>query len=123
MSVLNLPNDICCFGAGAASAGYKIHRPAVRLMLCGFLLHSIVCLTLDCFGAIAKTETRVVGQQACTRPPEGSASIEPPDVRSKHGVLKIALNVRNSLDANGHMRYCYVDKHGNEAPTLRVQPG
>jgi len=33
------------------------------------------------------------------------------------------MRIRSSPDPNGHMRYCYVDEHGNQAPTLRVQPG
>ena len=61
--------------------------------------------------------------QACTRAAEGSEVSEPVDLRSKNGVLKVQLTVRNSLDANGNMRYCYVDAQGNQAPTLRVQPG
>ena len=62
-------------------------------------------------------------RQECTRSPEGSEASEPADLRSKNGTLKVSLTVHNSLDGNGHMRYCYVDDHGNQAPTLRVQPG
>ncbi|MGH9517135.1 MAG: multicopper oxidase family protein [Terriglobales bacterium] len=45
------------------------------------------------------------------------------DLRSKNGILQVQLAVRNSLDPNGNIRYCYVDQHGNQAPTLRVQQG
>jgi FtsP/CotA-like multicopper oxidase with cupredoxin domain len=38
-------------------------------------------------------------------------------------VLRVTLNVRSSVDAHGHMRYCYVDAQGNQSPTLRLQPG
>lgn len=62
-------------------------------------------------------------RDACVRAAEASTAAEPPDLRSKNGVLKVQLAARNSLDPNGHMRYCYVDEHGNESPTLRVQPG
>jgi FtsP/CotA-like multicopper oxidase with cupredoxin domain len=37
--------------------------------------------------------------------------------------LRISLTVRSSIDANGHMRYCYIDEKGNQAPTLRLHPG
>jgi FtsP/CotA-like multicopper oxidase with cupredoxin domain len=60
---------------------------------------------------------------ACSRAPEGSDAAEPPNLRSKDGILKVSLTVRNSLDQNGHMRYCYVDAHENYAPTLRMKPG
>ena len=38
-------------------------------------------------------------------------------------MLKVALSVRSSLDVNGHTRYCYIDGHGNQSPTLRLQAG
>lgn len=62
-------------------------------------------------------------KNACERRAEGSPADEPTNLRSKNGVLKVQLAVRNSLDGNGNMRYCYVDARGNQAPTLRVQPG
>ena len=67
----------------------------------------------------ATTSTR----EACRREPEAGTATQPADLRSKDGVLKVALNVRNSLDPYGHMRYCYVDDNGNQSPTLRLQPG
>jgi len=38
-------------------------------------------------------------------------------------VLTVELAYRNSVDANGRTRYCYVSKDGSEAPTLRLKPG
>ena len=89
--------------------------------------HVLICcliLLAPCFlrGA-TKAGTRGSNQAFCPRATAGSAATEPLDVKSKDGILKVSLAVRNSLDSNGHMRYCYVDEHGNEAPTLRVQPG
>jgi FtsP/CotA-like multicopper oxidase with cupredoxin domain len=48
---------------------------------------------------------------------------EPADLRSRHGVLKLELSVRNHLEADGSKRYCYVTPDGTESPTLRVYPG
>lgn len=62
-------------------------------------------------------------QDICPRARQGGNVDDPPALRSKNGILKTTLEVRNALDANGHMRYCYIDGHGNEAPTLRVNPG
>jgi FtsP/CotA-like multicopper oxidase with cupredoxin domain len=48
---------------------------------------------------------------------------DPPELRSKHGVLKLDLSIANYLAADGSERYCYVTPDGHQAPTLRVQPG
>jgi FtsP/CotA-like multicopper oxidase with cupredoxin domain len=59
----------------------------------------------------------------CPRGEEGSALKQPSELRAKNGVLRVAFNIRNSADQHGHMRYCYIDQNGDQAPTLRVQPG
>jgi FtsP/CotA-like multicopper oxidase with cupredoxin domain len=48
---------------------------------------------------------------------------EPPERSSQNGLLTVFLTIRSSPDADGNMRYCYVDEHGDQAPTLRVKPG
>lgn len=73
--------------------------------------------------ADSRANSRDGSKEVCSRELEGSPANGPPDRRSKNGVLKIALTVRNSLDTNGRMRYCYVDERHDQAPTLRVQPG
>ena len=60
---------------------------------------------------------------ACGRPDIGGFVPEPPDLESHEGVLKVQLAYRNDVDAHGHVRYCYVDEQGREAPVLRVKPG
>src|SRR5580698_6951751 len=60
---------------------------------------------------------------ACGRPSAGSAVPEPEDLRSRNGVLKVDLTIRNYSEANGSTRYCYVDASGNQSPTLRLKPG
>jgi FtsP/CotA-like multicopper oxidase with cupredoxin domain len=44
-------------------------------------------------------------------------------LRSESGVLKVELTYTNLRDASGQMRYCYLDKNGNQAPNLRLHPG
>ncbi len=61
--------------------------------------------------------------QPCPRPEAGGAVIEPQDLRSHDGVLKVELTIRNSGQRDGSTRYCYVDANGNESPTLRVNRG
>jgi FtsP/CotA-like multicopper oxidase with cupredoxin domain len=60
---------------------------------------------------------------ACSRPAAGSTVAEPEDLRSHNGVLNVELRYRQSVEANGATRYCYLAPDGSEAPTLRVKPG
>jgi FtsP/CotA-like multicopper oxidase with cupredoxin domain len=48
---------------------------------------------------------------------------EPADLRSKDGVLRVDLAARNAREADGRIRYCFVDGQGRESPNLRVHPG
>jgi len=61
--------------------------------------------------------------EICSRPAKGSVVEAPKDLRSKNGVLKTELTLRNWQDAEGIMRYCYVSNDGTISPTLRVNPG
>jgi FtsP/CotA-like multicopper oxidase with cupredoxin domain len=38
-------------------------------------------------------------------------------------VLDVDLSIRSESEPDGSTRYCYVDKQGRQAPTLRVKPG
>ncbi len=61
--------------------------------------------------------------QSCARPLEGALMTDPAELRSKDGHLEVQLQIRNSPDPNGNMRYCYFDQNGHQSPTLRLQPG
>jgi FtsP/CotA-like multicopper oxidase with cupredoxin domain len=92
------------------------------------------------------TEVREPVAACPARPAAGSVVAEPADLRSVHGVLRVDLVYRNSVDADGHMRYCYVFRDGAardvgkawsgnqtrvadeandgaQAPNLRLDPG
>jgi FtsP/CotA-like multicopper oxidase with cupredoxin domain len=62
-------------------------------------------------------------RNACPRPSAGSAVPEPADLRSQNGVLKVDLTERNATESGGSTRYCFIDSHGNQSPTLRLNPG
>ncbi len=64
-----------------------------------------------------------VGAEACPRAAAGSMITAPQEIKSRNGVLRIALSLRNSVGPTGEQRYCYVDENGNQAPTLRLKPG
>jgi FtsP/CotA-like multicopper oxidase with cupredoxin domain len=61
--------------------------------------------------------------EICPRFLSGSLLSAPQDLRSRKGVLKVRLSMRNFLTADGEMRYCYLNANGSQAPTLRLQPG
>jgi FtsP/CotA-like multicopper oxidase with cupredoxin domain len=63
------------------------------------------------------------GGDPCTRPPVGSIVPEPPDLRSRNGVLRVELAVRNHREPDGSIRFCYVMGDGVQSPTLRMHPG
>jgi FtsP/CotA-like multicopper oxidase with cupredoxin domain len=101
------------------------HRVESGLRLSLLLLFS-VGLGPHCFiwaESEPGTRSSIPRRETCERAPEGSLATGPTDLRSMKGILKVSLRVRSALDAFGHTRYCYIDEHGNEAPTLRVQPG
>jgi FtsP/CotA-like multicopper oxidase with cupredoxin domain len=90
----------------------RIRAATVRLGLVGILGVAPIC---------AHAQTRA--PEACPRPSVGSTASDPTDLRSENGVLKVELAYRDSLDAGGQRRYCYVAQDGSQAPTLRVSPG
>jgi FtsP/CotA-like multicopper oxidase with cupredoxin domain len=60
---------------------------------------------------------------ACPRPSTGSVVLEPEDLRSQNGVLKVELTIHNFTDQSGSTRYCYISGGGSQSPTLRLNPG
>jgi FtsP/CotA-like multicopper oxidase with cupredoxin domain len=62
-------------------------------------------------------------REACPRPAPGSAVPEPEDLRSRDGVLRVELTLRNSRQSDGRVRYCYLLPDGSQSPTLRLRPG
>lgn len=64
-----------------------------------------------------------VAADACPRPLPGSRVLEPENLESHEGVLKVELTFRNQKLPDGTTRYCYTDENGKESPNLRVNPG
>ncbi len=92
----------------------KVERASLRIWLIG-----LVVLALGPACVFAQNGSHEI----CPRPPAGSTVLEPKDLRSRNGVLRVDLTYRGFVDANGSARYCYVYKDGSEAPTLRLKPG
>jgi FtsP/CotA-like multicopper oxidase with cupredoxin domain len=67
--------------------------------------------------------TAVAQRNNCpARPVPGNIVTDPLAVHSQNGVVAVDLKMRNGLDANQDMFYCYTYLD-TEAPTLRVNPG
>jgi FtsP/CotA-like multicopper oxidase with cupredoxin domain len=62
-------------------------------------------------------------RKTCYRPTAGSNVSEPDDLRSRNGELTVDLRIRNDIDPDGSIRYCYATADGKESPTLRLNPG
>ncbi len=80
-------------------------------------------LILISFAIVTSARATEPPGSTCSRPATGSAVSEPEDLRSRDGVLKVDLTIRNSTQADGSTRYCYVDGNGNQSPNLRLKPG
>lgn len=87
-----------------------------KLALVAFALISVTL-----FNKPANAQQRQ--EEPCPRPAVSSVVSEPADLRSENGVLRVDLTVHNSKQADGSIRYCYIDAAGNESPNLRVKPG
>jgi FtsP/CotA-like multicopper oxidase with cupredoxin domain len=93
--------------------------PEAQLMLKNIFLIAFFCVCLARFPAPLLAQS----VETCPRPLPGSAVAEPEDLRSHNGVLKVELTVHDAKQADGSIRYCYIDENGKESPTLRVNPG
>jgi FtsP/CotA-like multicopper oxidase with cupredoxin domain len=85
-----------------------------------YFLRILIALAAGC---LALSSEPVMAQAICERPAIGSAVTDPPDLRSKDGVLETTLTARDAREPDGRTRYCFTDPEDRESPTLRVSPG
>ncbi|HEY4355832.1 MAG TPA: multicopper oxidase family protein [Acidobacteriaceae bacterium] len=86
--------------------------------------HSLcICMWVAVVIGVLARQPALHAQSACPRPEVGSTVQEPEDLRSRDGVLEAELTAVNAAEADGSVRYCYVDAAGHESPNLRVRPG
>ncbi|RDU99760.1 multicopper oxidase family protein [Trinickia dinghuensis] len=102
----------------------SIRRQAIRIACFGLIgLCAVVSWNGMAENKAPSAQPSAAQIDLCPRPAVGSAVPEPADVRSSHGVLKLDLTIRNVLEKDGSVRYCYMTPSGAESPTLRVHPG
>ncbi len=63
--------------------------------------------------------------QVCPRPEAGATVGDPPELRSRDGLLEVTLHFKyqTTLVSQGPPRYCYLTNDGMESPSLHVHPG
>jgi FtsP/CotA-like multicopper oxidase with cupredoxin domain len=61
--------------------------------------------------------------QPCPRYAAGSSIVEPEDLFSSRGVLRLSLTYMTRIDADGNTLYCFINSDGAQSPTLHVHPG
>jgi FtsP/CotA-like multicopper oxidase with cupredoxin domain len=83
-----------------------------------FVVFAFVCIA--CSSMLLDAQA---AQEICSRPAIGTTVSDPPSLRSVDGVLKVELTAHNAKQADGSIRYCFIDAKGTESPTLRVNPG
>src|SRR5258708_7105226 len=59
----------------------------------------------------------------CTRPASGAELSASAELHGGTSELHADLTIRGASDGQGHLRYCYFDAEGHQAPTLRVRRG
>lgn len=94
-----------------------------KARLKAFFSCRLVILVFFFSGGWACVHAQNVPSSGCPRPPAGSVVTSQEDLRSKNGVLTVDLTFRDQMEADGSVRYCYVDDNGAESPTLRLNPG
>ena len=87
------------------------------------ILRILIALTFVFLWAQISALAQNIAPENCPRPIAGSRASEPEALSSDHGVLRVTLKFLTAVDAQGHIRYCYIYKDGSQAPTLRVNPG
>jgi FtsP/CotA-like multicopper oxidase with cupredoxin domain len=93
------------------------------MIMCARTRGAELLVILAC-GALSATSlaAQALPRETCPRPAPGSRVPEPEDLRSRNGVLKVDLALRND-GQDGIERYCYVLPDGTQSPTLRLHPG
>src|SRR5262249_21334726 len=83
----------------------------------------VACLLLLLtVGLLTPIAARAV-DNPCPRPGDGSMVSDPPELRSRNGLLRLALHYQTATDAFGRTLYCFMTPDGKQSPTLRVRPG
>jgi len=109
---LHPPNACCCLSRLS------------RLCLAGLLaVHALAYPIRPAQSAELLVSAGEPPDGGCTRPASGAELSASAELHGGNGELHADLTIRSATDGQGHLRYCYFDAEGHQAPTLRVRPG
>src|SRR5579871_366809 len=86
-----------------------------------FLVFSSLCLAL--LVPVSRAYATSTQDNVCPRYKAGSALVEPKDLFSVGGVLRVTFDYKTRVDADGNTLYCFMTPDGTQSPTLHVHPG
>jgi FtsP/CotA-like multicopper oxidase with cupredoxin domain len=78
------------------------------------------------FGAASASNQNNANSAAnapCPRYTAGSSVVEPKDLFSSHGLLRVNLTYKTRVDKDGNTLFCFMTDDGLQNPTLHVKPG
>jgi hypothetical protein len=81
-----------------------------------------LCASL-CFIPALSSHASSTASTVCPRYAAGSALVEPQDLFSAGGILRVAFNYETRIGADGNTLYCFMTPDGTQSPTLHVRPG
>ena len=105
-------------------SAWKIHVRLAWIVAAGLV--PVVLLDARSGARAAREGLRSASQHETADPcvrPAGRTVADPPDVRSRDGLLNVDLAIHNHREVDGSIRYCYTLADGTQAPTLRLHPG
>jgi FtsP/CotA-like multicopper oxidase with cupredoxin domain len=89
-----------------------------------WVTRSFFCASFALASALSVTQAAAATTPAtCPRYIAGSSLVEPKDLFSSHGILRVDLTYRTRIDEFGNTLYCYMMDDGSQSPTLHVRPG
>ncbi len=80
-------------------------------------------LLLLAVSAVAPSLRAQTAPTPCPRYPAGGSLVEPKDLFSSHGILRVHLTYKTRVDAGGNTLFCFMTPDGMQSPTLHVHPG
>ena len=83
-----------------------------------------VAILVSCLPAYASQAATTSSVAApCPRYAAGSTLVEPHNLFSSHGLLRVHLRYQTRVAADGNTLFCFTSSDGAQSPTLHVKPG
>jgi FtsP/CotA-like multicopper oxidase with cupredoxin domain len=91
------------------------------------LFAAALCVTpfsaVDAASAKNNMQTDSNANLPCPRYAPGSSLVEPKDLFSSHGILRVNFTYKTRIASDGNTLYCFMTDDGTQSPTLHIKPG